>query len=79
MENLASHELPRTVKDAKALGQLTGQSPDCCGVHCPYSHHVSDLRLAWFDGFGEGRIRLVHEHALLGRKPWSSDEAIAAG
>lgn len=43
---------------ARALGRKAGAIQHEQGASCPYGHRPIDLRVAWFDGFGEGRAML---------------------
>jgi hypothetical protein len=44
---------------ARARGREAGTSRSRRGADCPYRHDSMVLRLAWFDGFSEGRATLA--------------------
>jgi hypothetical protein len=43
---------------ARSHGREAGGSRTRRGAECPYRHDKIALRLAWFDGFSEGRATL---------------------
>ena len=46
----------RALRQAQDSGTLAGAQMDKTGCDCPYDHNRLDLRAAWFEGFGQGRI-----------------------
>lgn len=45
-------------KVAYQAGRFFGSRPDCGAGMCPYRQDQPELRRAWMDGFGRGRIEM---------------------
>ena len=46
---------------AHAQGAQAGRDPQSTAALCPYPYNQRDLRMAWYDGFSEGRMALARD------------------
>lgn len=54
---------------ARARGRRVGMDRDATACDCPYGHAATGLRMAWMDGFSEGRGLLQDPDGLMKRMP----------